>query len=117
MLVIRDYSGIPVPQCGPPLGIHAGDVIELMFADVHSSWWQVRVTQLMLVLSQHLRLRERITHRLFSVAGLKPRCASSLLSYRWVSHYLQKLLKKRINAVTSTIYLPLAIIVNKLQMI
>ncbi|XP_062413751.1 guanine nucleotide exchange factor VAV3-like isoform X2 [Pungitius pungitius] len=43
MLVIRDYSGIPVPQCGPPLGIHAGDVIELMFADVHSSWWQGRI--------------------------------------------------------------------------
>ncbi|KAM8850976.1 guanine nucleotide exchange factor VAV3-like isoform 3-T3 [Spinachia spinachia] len=43
MLVIRDYSGIPSPQCGPPLGIHAGDVIELMFADVHSSWWQGKI--------------------------------------------------------------------------
>uniref|UniRef100_A0A4W6F713 Osteoclast-stimulating factor 1 n=1 Tax=Lates calcarifer TaxID=8187 RepID=A0A4W6F713_LATCA len=41
MVVIRDYSGIPYPQCGPPLSIHAGDVIELMFADLHSSWWQV----------------------------------------------------------------------------
>uniref|UniRef100_A0A4W6F374 Vav 3 guanine nucleotide exchange factor b n=1 Tax=Lates calcarifer TaxID=8187 RepID=A0A4W6F374_LATCA len=49
MVVIRDYSGIPYPQCGPPLSIHAGDVIELMFADLHSSWWQVRVTQLILV--------------------------------------------------------------------
>ena len=54
MVVIRDYSGIPCPHCGPPLSIHAGDVIELMFADLHSSWWQVRVTQLILVLSQHL---------------------------------------------------------------
>ncbi|KAI4808985.1 hypothetical protein KUCAC02_017901 [Chaenocephalus aceratus] len=35
MVVIRDYSGIPYPQCGPPLSIHAGDVIELMFADLH----------------------------------------------------------------------------------
>ncbi|XP_029309765.1 guanine nucleotide exchange factor VAV3-like isoform X2 [Cottoperca gobio] len=43
MVVIRDYSGIPCPQCGPPLSIHAGDVIELMFADLHSSWWQGRV--------------------------------------------------------------------------
>uniref|UniRef100_A0A8C3B1E5 Vav 3 guanine nucleotide exchange factor b n=1 Tax=Cyclopterus lumpus TaxID=8103 RepID=A0A8C3B1E5_CYCLU len=42
MVVIRDYSGVPCPQCGPPLSIHAGDVIELMFADLHSSWWQVR---------------------------------------------------------------------------
>lgn len=61
MVVIRDYSGIPCPQCGPPLSIHAGDVIELMFADLHSSWWQVRVTQPLLVLSQHLWLCEKIT--------------------------------------------------------
>uniref|UniRef100_A0A672Z1H0 Vav 3 guanine nucleotide exchange factor b n=1 Tax=Sphaeramia orbicularis TaxID=375764 RepID=A0A672Z1H0_9TELE len=43
MVVIRDYSGIPCPQCGPPLSIHAGDVIELMFGDVHSSWWQGKI--------------------------------------------------------------------------
>ncbi|XP_047444413.1 guanine nucleotide exchange factor VAV3-like isoform X3 [Mugil cephalus] len=43
MVAIRDYSGVPCPQCGPPLSIHAGDVIELMFADLHSSWWQGRV--------------------------------------------------------------------------
>ncbi|XP_035812225.2 guanine nucleotide exchange factor VAV3 isoform X3 [Amphiprion ocellaris] len=43
MVVIREYSGIPFPQCGPPLSIHAGDVIELMFADLHSSWWQGRI--------------------------------------------------------------------------
>uniref|UniRef100_A0A8C4IF93 Vav 3 guanine nucleotide exchange factor b n=1 Tax=Dicentrarchus labrax TaxID=13489 RepID=A0A8C4IF93_DICLA len=49
MVVIRDYSGVPCPLCGPPLSIHAGDVIELMFADLHSSWWQVRVTQLILI--------------------------------------------------------------------
>lgn len=54
MVVIRDYSGIPSSQCAPPLSIHVGDIIELMFADLHSSWWQVRVTQLNLVLSQHL---------------------------------------------------------------
>uniref|UniRef100_A0A665WYJ6 Guanine nucleotide exchange factor VAV3-like n=1 Tax=Echeneis naucrates TaxID=173247 RepID=A0A665WYJ6_ECHNA len=54
MVVIRDYSGTPHPQCGPPLSIHVGDVIELMFADLHSSWWQVRVTQLILVLSHKI---------------------------------------------------------------
>ncbi|XP_056277299.1 guanine nucleotide exchange factor VAV3-like isoform X2 [Pseudoliparis swirei] len=43
MVVIRDYGGIPCPQCGPPLSIHAGDVIELMFADLHSSWWQGKI--------------------------------------------------------------------------
>ncbi|CAJ1072620.1 guanine nucleotide exchange factor VAV3-like isoform X1 [Xyrichtys novacula] len=43
MVVIRDYSGIPCPHCGPPLSIHAGDVIELMFADLHSSWWQGKI--------------------------------------------------------------------------
>ncbi|XP_042353763.1 guanine nucleotide exchange factor VAV3-like isoform X3 [Plectropomus leopardus] len=43
MVVIRDYSGSPCPQCGPPLSIHAGDVIELMFADLHSSWWQGKI--------------------------------------------------------------------------
>ncbi|XP_068197474.1 guanine nucleotide exchange factor VAV3-like isoform X2 [Antennarius striatus] len=43
MIVIRDYSGIPSPHCGPPLIIHVGDVIELMFADLHSSWWQGKI--------------------------------------------------------------------------
>uniref|UniRef100_A0A8C4NYE0 Vav 3 guanine nucleotide exchange factor b n=1 Tax=Dicentrarchus labrax TaxID=13489 RepID=A0A8C4NYE0_DICLA len=43
MVVIRDYSGVPCPLCGPPLSIHAGDVIELMFADLHSSWWQGKI--------------------------------------------------------------------------
>ncbi|XP_034039572.1 guanine nucleotide exchange factor VAV3-like isoform X2 [Thalassophryne amazonica] len=43
MVVIRDYSGIPYPECGPPLSVHTGDVIELMFADLHSSWWQGKI--------------------------------------------------------------------------
>ncbi|KAM4605318.1 guanine nucleotide exchange factor VAV3-like [Polymixia lowei] len=43
MLAIRDYCGIPCPQCGPPLSIHAGDVIELMSADLLSSWWQGKI--------------------------------------------------------------------------
>ncbi|XP_069367941.1 guanine nucleotide exchange factor VAV3-like isoform X7 [Paralichthys olivaceus] len=43
MVVIRDYGGIPYPQCGPPLSIHVGDVIEVMFADLHSSWWQGKI--------------------------------------------------------------------------
>ncbi|RVE62089.1 hypothetical protein OJAV_G00177490 [Oryzias javanicus] len=43
MVAIRDYSGVPCPQCGPPLSLHAGDVMELIFADVHSSWWQGRL--------------------------------------------------------------------------
>uniref|UniRef100_A0A674M9U2 Vav 3 guanine nucleotide exchange factor b n=1 Tax=Takifugu rubripes TaxID=31033 RepID=A0A674M9U2_TAKRU len=42
LVVIRAYSGIPSPHCGPPLSIHEGDVIELLLADLHSSWWQVR---------------------------------------------------------------------------
>ncbi|KAF3698735.1 Guanine nucleotide exchange factor VAV3 [Channa argus] len=40
MIVIKDYSGNPCPQCGPPLNVQTGDVIELMFADLNSSWWQ-----------------------------------------------------------------------------
>ncbi|XP_054656501.1 guanine nucleotide exchange factor VAV3-like isoform X2 [Dunckerocampus dactyliophorus] len=43
MLMIRDYQGAPWPPCGPPLCAHAGDVIELMFADLHSSWWQGKI--------------------------------------------------------------------------
>ncbi|XP_072219845.1 guanine nucleotide exchange factor VAV3-like [Leuresthes tenuis] len=43
MVVISDYRGIPSPQCGPPLSIHVGDIIELMFADLHSSWWQGKI--------------------------------------------------------------------------
>ncbi|XP_061587730.1 guanine nucleotide exchange factor VAV3-like isoform X2 [Cololabis saira] len=43
MVVVRDYSGIPNPSCGLPLSIHSGDVIELMFADLQSSWWQGRI--------------------------------------------------------------------------
>uniref|UniRef100_A0A3Q3XFU8 Uncharacterized protein n=1 Tax=Mola mola TaxID=94237 RepID=A0A3Q3XFU8_MOLML len=43
MVVIRDYTGNPSPHCGPPLSIHAGDVIELIFADLHSFWWQGKI--------------------------------------------------------------------------
>uniref|UniRef100_A0A3B3C565 Osteoclast-stimulating factor 1 n=1 Tax=Oryzias melastigma TaxID=30732 RepID=A0A3B3C565_ORYME len=43
MVAIRDYSGVPCPQCGPPLSFHVGDVMELIFADVHSTWWQGRI--------------------------------------------------------------------------
>lgn len=41
LVVIRAYSGIPSPHCGPPLSIHEGDIIELLLADLQSSWWQV----------------------------------------------------------------------------
>ncbi|CAN9502752.1 unnamed protein product [Ophioblennius macclurei] len=43
MIVIRDYGGVPYPPPGPPLSIRAGDVIELMFADLQSSWWQGKI--------------------------------------------------------------------------
>ncbi|KAJ0058863.1 hypothetical protein NL108_001097, partial [Boleophthalmus pectinirostris] len=43
MVVIRDYTGVPFPQSGPPLSVHIGDVIEVMFADLHSSWWQGKI--------------------------------------------------------------------------
>lgn len=42
MLVIRAYRGVPSPSCGPPLSIEPGEVVELMGADPHSAWWQVR---------------------------------------------------------------------------
>lgn len=42
MQVIRNYYGVPVPVGGPPLNIQVGDVIELLGADLHSTWWQVR---------------------------------------------------------------------------
>uniref|UniRef100_A0A8C2EM36 Vav 3 guanine nucleotide exchange factor b n=1 Tax=Cyprinus carpio TaxID=7962 RepID=A0A8C2EM36_CYPCA len=41
MLVIRDYFGVPSPLGGPPLNAKIGDVIEIICADPHSSWWQV----------------------------------------------------------------------------
>ncbi|XP_036410039.1 guanine nucleotide exchange factor VAV3b [Megalops cyprinoides] len=43
MLAIRDYCGVPSPSCGPPLNIQTGDVIELICADVRSSWWQGKI--------------------------------------------------------------------------
>lgn len=43
MLVIRNYFGVPTPVSGPALSIQTGDIIELLCADVHSPWWQVRV--------------------------------------------------------------------------
>ncbi|KAM9489180.1 guanine nucleotide exchange factor VAV3 [Clarias gariepinus] len=43
MLAIRNYRGDPVPQCGPALNIQQGDIIELIRADLHSSWWQGKV--------------------------------------------------------------------------
>ncbi|XP_031440226.1 guanine nucleotide exchange factor VAV3 isoform X2 [Clupea harengus] len=43
MQVIRNYHGVPSPMGGPALNIHIGDVIELLCADLHSSWWQGRI--------------------------------------------------------------------------
>uniref|UniRef100_A0AAQ5YWS0 Vav guanine nucleotide exchange factor 3 n=1 Tax=Amphiprion ocellaris TaxID=80972 RepID=A0AAQ5YWS0_AMPOC len=43
MLVIRNYFGVPSPTSGPALSIQTGDIIELICADIHSPWWQVRV--------------------------------------------------------------------------
>ncbi|XP_060725505.1 guanine nucleotide exchange factor VAV3 [Tachysurus vachellii] len=43
MLAIRNYRGDPNPQCGPALNIQQGDIIELIRADLHSSWWQGKV--------------------------------------------------------------------------
>lgn len=117
MVVIRDYSGIPRPQSGPPLSIHAGDVIELMFADVNSSWWQVRVTQLILVLSQHLWRYEK--NNMLRLTWLA-RCTQCL---RTACHRFESVLTplsktgcraiKHINGATSTVYLHLAFIVYK----
>uniref|UniRef100_A0A8C5CJC2 Vav 3 guanine nucleotide exchange factor b n=1 Tax=Gadus morhua TaxID=8049 RepID=A0A8C5CJC2_GADMO len=41
MLVIRDYCGVPQPEQGSPLCMQAGDVVELISANPHISWWQV----------------------------------------------------------------------------
>ncbi|XP_034559262.1 guanine nucleotide exchange factor VAV3-like [Notolabrus celidotus] len=43
MVVNQRLQWRPLPHCGPPLSIQAGDVIELMFADLHSSWWQGKI--------------------------------------------------------------------------
>ncbi|XP_041736191.2 guanine nucleotide exchange factor VAV3 isoform X2 [Coregonus clupeaformis] len=43
MLVTRNYSGMPSPMVGPPLNIQQGDIIELVCADLHSSWWQGKI--------------------------------------------------------------------------
>ncbi|KAJ8274427.1 hypothetical protein COCON_G00090520 [Conger conger] len=40
MQAIREYYGIPGPLSGLPLAIQDGDIIELICADLHSSWWQ-----------------------------------------------------------------------------
>ncbi|XP_067108289.1 guanine nucleotide exchange factor VAV3-like [Osmerus mordax] len=43
MLVTRSYFGVPSPTGGPPLNIQTGDIIELLCADLHCSWWQGRI--------------------------------------------------------------------------
>lgn len=43
MLVICNYHGSPSPPNGPPLNINSGDVIELIEANVHSTWWKGKV--------------------------------------------------------------------------
>ncbi|XP_023678052.1 guanine nucleotide exchange factor VAV3b [Paramormyrops kingsleyae] len=43
MLVTHEYHGIPSPLCGPPLNIQIGDIVELLCADIHSSWWQGKI--------------------------------------------------------------------------
>ncbi|XP_052404617.1 guanine nucleotide exchange factor VAV3 isoform X2 [Carassius gibelio] len=43
MMVIRDYFGVPSPPGGPPLNAQIGDVIEVICADPHSSWWEGKI--------------------------------------------------------------------------
>ncbi|KAM6977322.1 LOW QUALITY PROTEIN: guanine nucleotide exchange factor VAV3 [Aplochiton taeniatus] len=43
MIATRNYFGVPSPVCGPPLNIQMGDIIELLCADLHSSWWQGKI--------------------------------------------------------------------------
>ncbi|KAL6488260.1 hypothetical protein MHYP_G00020010 [Metynnis hypsauchen] len=43
MLAIRNYHGVPSPMYGPALNITEGDIIELIRADLHSTWWQGKV--------------------------------------------------------------------------
>ncbi|XP_058615158.1 guanine nucleotide exchange factor VAV3b isoform X2 [Onychostoma macrolepis] len=43
MLVIRDYFGVPSPPDGLPLNAQIGDVIEVIYADPHSSWWEGKI--------------------------------------------------------------------------
>ncbi|XP_051910532.1 guanine nucleotide exchange factor VAV3 isoform X1 [Hippocampus zosterae] len=43
MMVIRNYFGTPSPTLGPALIIQTGDIIELICADLHSSWWQGKI--------------------------------------------------------------------------
>uniref|UniRef100_A0A671S0I2 Guanine nucleotide exchange factor VAV3-like n=1 Tax=Sinocyclocheilus anshuiensis TaxID=1608454 RepID=A0A671S0I2_9TELE len=50
MLVIRDYFGVPSPSGGPPLNAQIGDVIEVIYADPHSSWWEGKILTTIVVL-------------------------------------------------------------------
>ncbi|XP_076827298.1 guanine nucleotide exchange factor VAV3 isoform X2 [Brachyhypopomus gauderio] len=43
MLAVRSYHGLPSPACGPPVSLQEGDIIQLIRADLHSSWWQGKV--------------------------------------------------------------------------
>uniref|UniRef100_A0A3Q2YK50 Vav guanine nucleotide exchange factor 3 n=1 Tax=Hippocampus comes TaxID=109280 RepID=A0A3Q2YK50_HIPCM len=43
MMVIRNYFGVPSPTSGPALSIQTGDIIELICADLHSSWWEGKI--------------------------------------------------------------------------
>uniref|UniRef100_A0A4W3HZN5 Vav 3 guanine nucleotide exchange factor b n=1 Tax=Callorhinchus milii TaxID=7868 RepID=A0A4W3HZN5_CALMI len=42
MQVIRRYNGVPQPPqyAGPPLNIQMGDIIEVVRAEAHYSWWE-----------------------------------------------------------------------------
>lgn len=65
MLVTRNYNGVPTPTGGPPLTIQIGDIIEVIRAELHNPWWQVRLR-----LQQVLPLL-LFYHKLES-AGIKP---------------------------------------------
>ncbi|XDV47728.1 hypothetical protein PO909_017293 [Leuciscus waleckii] len=43
MQVIRNYFCVPSPPYGPPLKINVGDVVEVMEANIRSSWWKGKV--------------------------------------------------------------------------
>uniref|UniRef100_A0A7N6BX63 Vav 3 guanine nucleotide exchange factor b n=1 Tax=Anabas testudineus TaxID=64144 RepID=A0A7N6BX63_ANATE len=104
MVVIRDYSGIPRPQSGPPLSIHAGDVIELMFADVNSSWWQV--PHVLFILH---RFNDKVKHiKILTKDGCfyiaESRLFKTVLDL--VEYYKQHSLKEGFSSLDTTLQVP-----------
>uniref|UniRef100_A0A673G4C9 Vav 3 guanine nucleotide exchange factor b n=1 Tax=Sinocyclocheilus rhinocerous TaxID=307959 RepID=A0A673G4C9_9TELE len=103
MLVIRDYFGVPSPSGGPPLNAQIGDVIEVIYADPHSSWFAGPMERHHA--ESELMERENSTY-LVRYRSRESREYAISIKYGLVEYYKQHSLKEGFRTLDTSLQVP-----------